>query len=184
MKLATKQTHCDIHYLFGLSFLVVLVVLSDLEVLLLQHVQGSRCCPGSQEVPEVLIFQVNPSHRSLASASLQPAGPAVLLGKSRTMDRNMHKLTQKQLFRVAIKGSFVTKHLERKHARAQEGSAQQRDGNLVSSPLDSPHTFPSKLHKFGRRKIILCISSKHKVYVHGVKDLIRFSHSSSYGVLH
>lgn len=182
MKQATKQTHrCNIHYLFVLSFLEVLVVLSDLEVLLLQRVQGSRCCPGSQEVLEVLVFQVNPSHRSLASASLQPAGPAVLLGKSRTMDHNMHKLTQKQLSWAVSRDC-----LQQTRARAQEETVQQRGKNLITSPLESRHTFPLKLCKFGRRKIILFISSnqQQKNYVHGVKDLMLFSHGSSlHGVL-
>lgn len=156
MKQAAKQTHrCDIHYLFVLSFLEVLVVLSNLEVLLLQRVQGSRCYPGSQEVLELPVFQVNPLHRSLASASLQPAGPAVLLGKSRTIDHNMKRLTQKQLSWAAIKGSFAIKHLKRKHTRAQEETVQQRGEHLVTSPLESPNTFPLKLRKFGRRKIIL-----------------------------
>lgn len=99
----------------------------------------------------------------------------------------MHKLTWKQLSWAAIKGSFATKHLERKHTRAQEETVQQRGENLVTSPLGSPHTFPSKLREFDRRKIMFFISSnrQQKIYVHGVKDLILFSHgSSSHGVLH
>lgn len=78
-KQAAKQTHdAPVHYLCVPSFPEVLEALSDLEAPLLQHAQGSRCRLGSQEVPEVPVFQVNPRRRSLASASWQPAGPAVL----------------------------------------------------------------------------------------------------------
>lgn len=85
------------------------------------------------------------------------------VGKKQNDGSNRHR----RLSWAAIKGSFATKHLERKHTRAQEETIQQRGRNLVTSPLGSPHTFPSKLRKFGRRKIMLFISSnqQQKIYV-------------------
>lgn len=140
MKQAAKQTchRCDIHYLFVLSFLEVLVVLSDLEVLLLQRVQESRCRPGSREVLEVLVFQVNPSHRSLASASLQPAGPAVLLGKSRTMDQTDTEGYPGQLSRDRLQPSTWKGNTP--------GHRRRRSNNEVEiwsrHPLGPPTLFP------------------------------------------
>lgn len=111
--------------------------------------------PGGPGFPGKPITPVSGLRKLAASwASCSVGG-----GESRTMDHNMHKLTQKQLSWAAIRGSFATKHFESKHIRAQEETIQQWNENLVTSPLESLHAFPSKLPKFDRRKITLFISS-------------------------